>query len=578
MSLRRLSTIFAAWMLWQSVPARGQERPNVVLIMADDMGFSDIGCYGGEIHTPNLDRLAANGVRHTQFYNNGRCCPTRASLLTGLYPHQAHVGHMMEALEDAEGRPLPSYAGDLNLDAVTIPEAIQGAGYRSYMAGKWHVTRAEFDDDDLHNWPPQRGFDRFYGTITGAGSFYDPSRLFRDNTLLSPYADPEYTPEHYYYTDAITDHAIRFVREHGAEPAGEPFFLYVSYTAAHWPMHALPDDIERYKGVYDGGYDATRSARVERMRAMGLIDPAWDVTTTVGDWASKDKIRDWELRCMEVYAAMVDRMDQGIGRIVEQLEDQGILDNTLILYLQDNGGCAELTGRPADVNDRRYVPDDTVEPMSPTTPQPKHIPPMRTRDGHWVRGGPSQMPGGPESYIAYGQAWANVSNTPFREYKHFVHEGGIATPLIAHWPSGLAPELRGGFNREPAHLIDLMATVVDLAEAEYPETIRGHAVPAREGISLRPAWSGHELGRTSPIFWEHEGNRAVRAGDWKLVAKGIEGPWELYDMARDRTETDDLAERFPNVARRLADAWEGWAERAGVLPFPDARFWRVEGR
>ena len=556
-------------------PAAAQERPNIVVIMSDDMGYSDVGCYGGEIRTPNLDRLAEGGVRHTQFYNNGRCCPTRASLLTGLYPHQAHIGHMTEKLSDPDGQPLTSYDGDLNLSAVTIPEAIRGAGYRSYMAGKWHVTRFDQDGKDKHNYPIQRGFEGFYGIITGAANYYDPAQLFRDNTHLSAYDDPEYQPERYYFTDAITDHAIRSIREHREAHEAEPFFLYVAYTAAHWPMQALPEDVERYKGVYDAGYDATRQTRVKRMRALGLIDPEWDVTETVGDWDSNLENREWELRCMEVYAAMVDRMDQGIGRIVEELEGHGALDNTLILYLQDNGGCAETTGRGERVNERNYVPDDTIEPLDPSTPQPKHIPPMRTRDGRWVRGGPSIMPGGPESYIAYGRDWANVSNTPFREYKHYVHEGGIATPLIAHWPAGIEPGLRGGFAREPAHLIDLLATCVDLADADYPEKIRGRAVPPFEGVTLRPAWSGHELGRMRPIFWEHEGNRAVRVGDWKLVALGIDGSWELYDMSRDRGELHDLKGEFPEVAGRLAEAWEDWADRAGVKPFPDGRFWRA---
>ena len=317
-------------------------RPNVVVILSDDMGFSDLGCYGGEIATPNLDALAANGLRFTQFYNTARCCPTRASLLTGLYPHQAGVGHMMEDKGDA----FPGYRGNLNNSCRTIAEVLKPAGYRTYAVGKWHVTRFAGKDGPKDNWPLQRGFDRYYGTIHGAGSFYDPSSLVRDNTMISPFADPAYKPATYYYTDAISDHAVRFVGDHAKEHAQQPFFLYVAYTAAHWPMHALPEDIAKYKGKYDGGYDPIRKARFEKAAKLGLIDPKHGLSPQAEDWA-KVEDKKWEAAGMEVYAAMIDRMDQGIGKLVAELKRTGQFENTLILFLQVSTGRvkAEPMGR-----------------------------------------------------------------------------------------------------------------------------------------------------------------------------------------------------------------------------------------
>ena len=328
--------------------------PNIVLIMADDMGFSDIGCYGGEIDTPNINRLAVNGLRFKQFYNTARCCPTRASLLTGLYQHQAGIGHMVD---DAG---FDSYRGDLSDNCVTIAEALKLNGYGTYMSGKWHVTMhlGPWSGDEKlmskHNWPRQRGFDRFYGTIIGCGSFYDPVTLTRDNEPI------EQDSMDYYYTDAITDNAIEFMNGHMEESPDKPFFCYVAYTSPHWPMHALPEDIAKYKGRFDSGWDRLRAERIRKMIDMGIIDPGWNLTPrdeTVPSWDSAE-YRDWELRLMEVYAAMIDRMDQGIGRIVKMLEQQGTLDNTLIFFLADNGGCAEnLTTK----TDAMFVPDETVD-------------------------------------------------------------------------------------------------------------------------------------------------------------------------------------------------------------------------
>lgn len=534
------------------------KAPNVVVILSDDMGFSDLGCYGGEIRTPNLDSLATNGLRFTRFYNTARCCPTRASLLTGLYPHQAGVGHMME------DHGSDAYRGDLNPKTPTLAEALKPAGYRAYAVGKWHVTRHSGPRAPKHNWPLQRGFDRYYGTLGGAGSFYDPSTLTRDNTPVSAHADPDYQPATFYYTDAISDHAVRFVGDHARDHADKPFLLYVAYTAAHWPMHALPEDVARYQGKYDGGYEPIRKARFEKAAKLGLIDPKQGMSPTAGDW---DKVPDkmWEARCMEVYAAMVDRMDQGVGKVLAELKRTGQLDNTLVLFLQDNGGCAEPMGRTPtkDHPDIERPAKPTLPPLAADALLPPGSVPPQTRDGYPVRMGPKVMPGGPDTYVAYGRGWANVSNTPFREYKHWVHEGGISTPLIAHWPAGIPKDRHGRLVRDPGHLIDVMATCLDLAGAKPKD-----GAPPPEGVSLRPALEGKGLERKQPLFWEHEGNRAVRDGKWKLVAK--EGrPWELHDTDADRVEGTDLSAREPAKAKELAAAWEAWAKRVGVRPWAE---------
>ena len=532
------------------------ERPNIIVIMSDDMGFSDIGCYGGEIETPNLDRLATNGLRFTQFYNTARCCPTRASLLTGLYPHQAGIGHMME------NRGLTAYRGDLNQECATIAEVLKPAGYRTYMTGKWHVTPIKFDKDgepDRHNWPRQRGFDHFYGTIHGAGSFFDPNTLTRENTLITPENDPEYQPEGtWYYTDAISDNAVRRIREHAKSHQDEPFFHYVAYTAAHWPMHALPEDIAKYEGKYDGGYAPIRAARIAKLKQLGILPEDWTPAPLIGNW-DKLKLKEWESACMEVYAAMVDNMDQGIGRIIRALEETGQLDNTLILFLQDNGACAENYGRGKLVGPLERPASPTLPPLGKDTLQ-MDMTPTQSRDGYPLRRGDGVMPGFPETEIGYGRNWANVSNAPFREYKHWVHEGGISTPLIAHWPKGIKAKNR--WDHTPGHLIDIMATAIDLSGATYPDD----KTPV-EGVSLQPIFEFKSIDRKNPIYWEHEGNRAIRDGKWKLVAKGNEGAWELYDMESDRTESTNLTASQPEVTKRLVAQWDAWSKHVGVVPF-----------
>jgi arylsulfatase len=542
--------------LCHSIQAGKEARPNIVVIMSDDMGYSDLGCYGGEIETPQLDKLAAGGLRYTRFYNTGRCCPTRASLLTGLYAHQAGIGRMTDDLG------LPGYRGDLGFNAVTLAEVMKAAGYRTYMAGKWHVTKQLKPGGNKDNWPRQRGFDRFYGTIIGAGSFFDPWTLTRDNIAITPENDPLYKPERYYYTDAISDNAVNFVKDHQQAHAGEPFFMYVAHTAAHWPMHALPEDIAKYDGRYDAGYEAVRNARFERMGKLGLLGKTWSLSPLPQRWEDvAETSREWESRCMEVYAAMVDRMDQGIGRLAGELAANGQLDNTLIFFLQDNGGCAEELGRSP-----RKDPASGVVPMGRDELQTQMIP-NRSRAGQPVLTGPGVMPGPSETYIAYGRGWANVSNTPFRLYKSNNHEGGIATPLIVHWPRGIAA--RGELRHRPGHLIDIMPTCVELAAAEYPVTRGGRDILPMEGASLVDSFAKDEKPDRT-LMWEHFDSRAILRGKWKLV--GLPGkPWELYDIEADRSEMHDLAATHPEIAKDLAEQWEKEAHRTLIHPRPTGR-------
>ncbi len=544
-----------------AVAANPRAKPNIIVIMCDDMGYSDLGCYGGEIETPTLDQLAQGGLRFTQFYNTARCCSTRAALLTGLYSHQAGIGHMVDGVGPKSGS--AAYSGELSRQAVTIAEVLRAAGYATFMTGKWHVTGKVNGNNRTHkrNWPLQRGFDHFYGTIHGAGSFFDPNTLTRENQYISPFADPQYAPEEFYYTDAINDHAARYVTEHHKQKTDQPFFLYVAHTAAHWPMHAKQSDIAKYKGHYDAGYESVRAQRLEKMKQLGLLDPRWLISPQSGTWNEVEN-KAWEARCMEVYAAMVDCMDQGVGRLIDTLKANGQFENTLILFLQDNGGCAEGMGRGGATKQRAASP--TLPPLDRDYLQPDMIP-KQTRDGYPVRQGAGVMPGGADTYIGYGRDWANVSNTPFREYKHWQHEGGISSPLIAHWPAGI--DRAGQLDASPSHLIDIMATCVELAGASYPERFDDERIQPLEGVSLTPAFSGQMLARSQPLFWEHEGNRAVRDGDWKLVSKHP-GVWELYNIAADRTEMQNLTADQPDRVKELSRLWNTWSERVGVLPWP----------
>jgi arylsulfatase len=499
--------------LWaaETAPTAAAKRPNILVMMADDMGFSDLGCYGSEIETPNLSRLAARGIRFTQFYNTARCCPTRASLLTGLYPHQAGIGHMV----DDKG--LEGYQGRLNNRCATLAEVLRQGGYRTLMAGKWHVG------EKRPHWPCDRGFDRYWGLISGACNYWrlEPGRqMARDNEPIKPEG------EKFYMTDAFADHAIEMLHEDGRGP--KPFFMYLAFTSPHWPLHAWPEDIAKYKGKYIDGWDALRERRRARMIEMGLLDKRWPLTPrdpAAPPWENvKDKDA-MDIR-MAVYAAQIDRMDQNVGRVVKKLEELGTLDNTLILFLADNGGCAEAVNK-----------------------------------------GKEGVPPGPvDSYMSYGRPWANASNTPFRLYKHWVHEGGIATPLIAHWPARIRQG--GGLTPEIGHLIDIMATCCDVGGVEYPKTLNGREVLPLEGKTLAPIFDGRERPGHDAIFWEHEGNRAVRQGKWKLVSKHP-GGWELYDMEADRSELNNLAAKEPDREKGMIAAYDAWAARCGVVPWAE---------
>ncbi len=516
-----------------SAPAfAAAKRPNIIIMMADDMGFSDLGCYGSEIRTPNIDALATGGIRFTQFYNGARCCPTRASLLTGLYAHQAAIGHMVGDYHQ------PGYRGDLSKEAVTIAEVLRASGYRTAASGKWHVTPA---NEKKHNWPLQRGFERYFGTIHGAGSYYDPATLVSGNEYIKPEG------ENFFYTDAIGAHAAQFIDEF----AGQPFFLYVPFTSPHWPLHAIESDIAKYQGRYNGGWNALREERHARQVKMGVVDQRWPLTprdATVPTWADAPN-KEWEQRRMEVYAAQISRMDENVGKIMAKLKEKRVDQDTLVLFLADNGGCAEEIARAL-------------------TPNPSI--PMKAPDGRPVRRGniPEITPGPPDTYQSYGIGWANASNTPFRTYKHWVHEGGISSPLIAHWPARITK--RNTINASPAHLIDLMATCADVAGAPYPKTFASNQIQPLEGLSLRPVWETGKRAGHAEIFWEHEGNRAVRQGKWKLVAKHSE-PWELYDMEADRSELRNLASSQAAKMAELTAKYAAWAKRAKVEPWPVAQ-------
>jgi arylsulfatase len=515
-------------------------KPNIVLMLNDDMGYSDLGCYGGEVHTPNIDALAAGGLRYTQFYNTARCCPSRASLLTGLYPHQADIGHMM----GNDG--IDGYLGDLNPNTLTIAEALKRSGYSTYMSGKWHVTR--YVDGPKHNWPVQRGFDDFYGIITGAANYFQPRTLTRNNKAVEPAGDD------YFLTDAITDEAIRQINTHQTEKPSSPFFQYVAYTAPHWPLHAHEQDIAGYKGRFDAGWDVLRGQRLARMVDLGIIDAKWPLSERdprVRAWID-EKNKNWQCRRMEVYAAQITRMDQGIGRILQALRDSGAWQNTLIVFLSDNGGCAEELGPGA----ADWVAKSAEKAGT-----------LRTRDGRNIRFGnhPDILPGDEDTYASYGIPWANLSNTPFRLYKHWVHEGGIATPFIVHWPQAI--KTKGELRHQPAQLPDVMATFLDVAETTYPETFKNRAVKPLEGISMRPTFS-NEPHRREVLYWEHEGNKAIRRGKWKLVCK-YPGKWELYDMESGRTEIQDLAGQHPHIVHELSSLYDVWAEKCHILPWAD---------
>jgi arylsulfatase len=492
-------------------------KPNIVVILVDDMGFSDIGCYGSEIPTPNLDALARNGLRFTQFYNTGRCCPTRASLLTGLYSHQTGVGHMVE------DQGAPGYRGRLNERCATIAEELKPAGYFTAMTGKWHVGQQHGVT------PANHGFDR--SLTAAAGGFYQPgsarAKLFLDGAPIEN--DDPRLPKAWYSTDLWTTFGLKFIDE--ARAAKKPFFLYLAHNAPHFPLQAPADEIAKFRGKYLAGWGQLRLQRHARQVELGLVDPAWPLAPrpdSIRPWTSlTDAEKDRFDHLMSVYAAAVAHMDKAVGELVAGLKERGELDNTLILFLSDNGGNAE-----SGANGR-------------------------------TDGDPSK----PNSEWYCGESWAFLENTPFRRYKHFNHEGGIATPLIAHWPAGIKG--RDELRAQPGHLIDLLPTCLEVAGATPLKERAGVALLPLEGRSLVPAFANEPIPREA-LYWEHEGNAAVRVGDLKLVRAGRNGDWELYDLLKDRTEQHDLAATEPDKVKELADKWEAWASRTNVKPYPGA--------
>ncbi len=529
-------------------------RPNIIVVLADDLGFSDLGCYGSEIKTPNLDYLAANGLRYRQFYNTSRCCPTRASLLTGLYNHQAGIGKMTD--NEAE----PGYRGRLTDNTVTLAEVLKSAGYQTGMTGKWHVSntivqknaqdqldwlnhKKEFGDfSPVEQYPTSRGFDRYFGNIWGVVDFFDPFSLVSGTKPVSK------VPKNYYHTDAISDTTVAYIKSFAKSKS--PFFLYVAHTAPHWPLMALPEDIEKYKDTYKGGWDAIRKARYDRMVNMGLIDPK---TTKLSarfksdlSWeANPDK--EWDARAMAVHAAMIDRMDQGIGRMIQTLRETGQLENTLIVFLSDNGASPENCAAYGPGFDR----------------------PNQTRDGRPISYDLKKqvMPGPQTSFASIGQRWANVANTPYQYWKAESTEGGIHTPMIAYWPKGIKAK-KGSFSDQVGHVMDFMSTFVELAGATYPETYRGHDITPSTGESLTPSFAGRPAVGHARLYNEHFGARYARYGDWKIVSSPRDTTWQLFNLVNDRTETTDVAAQYPDRVKELDHAWRQWAASHKVFPKP----------
>lgn len=502
------------------------DRPDIVLVLADDMGMSDLGCCGGEIRTDNLDRLAAEGLRFTRFYNSDKCTPTRAALLTGVRD------------------PVSLQGFRLNEDCATAGELLGEAGYLTSMVGKWHLALK----GDFGQSPNRRGFQRFYGTIIGACSYWEPATLrFNEESAADDCKNPDF-----YYTDALTQNAVWMIE---ATPADKPLFLYVAYTAPHWPLHAWPEDIARYEGRYAEGWDALREERFARMKALGVIPPDTRLSPRdpeVPAWEDAPD-KDWEQRRMEVYAAQVDRMDQGIGRIVAALEETGRLDNTLFLFLMDNGPCA------VEYDEERG----------------DYFVPKTTRDGRPVQKGndPSVLPGPEDTFQSYGRGWANACAVPFRYFKEYAHEGGVRTPMIVHWPAGLktAP---GAITEQVGHIVDLVPTFLDVAGFAFPDSLGGHALIRPDGSSLLPILRGGTRSVTPDLVWDYAHGAGIRQGDWKLVqAEKTEGwwtlsdlwqalhgerrgKWELYDLATDPTELRDLSDEDGARAARMKSEWK----------------------
>lgn len=529
-------------------------KPNIIVIMADDLGFSDLGCYGGEIETPNLDRLAMNGVRSNSFYNTSRCCPTRASFLTGLYPHQAGLGRMtMDA-------GLPGYRGSLQENTVTIAEVLKDAGYQTGMTGKWHVSEtvdlggeeqlkwlahqeSNGTFSDVASYPTSRGFDKYYGNIWGVVDYFDPF------SLVNGTEEVKNVPKDYYHTNAIGDTAVAYVEQFSKKK--DPFFLYVAHCAPHWPLQAPEDAIQKYMKVYEKGWKRIRKERYVRLIAKGIVPAETsempEFMYPEKDWDTNPD-KEWDVRAMAVHAAMVDLLDQSVGKLLDKLEETGEMDNTMILFLSDNGASSERPSKYGPGFDRAGF----------------------TRDGRTVNFpvAKDSLPGSQTTLSGIGPQWAHTANTPFKYYKAKVYEGGINTPFIAYWPNGGLKN--GTVISSPAHVSDVMATCVDVAQGVYPTEYNGNIITPTPGKSIIPILRGTQTkGTQETFFWEHFGSNAIRKGDWKLVKLDNNSPWELYDLSKDRTEINNVAEEHPEVVANLKKEWLVEAKMYKALPAPN---------
>lgn len=516
-------TFFALLIVGTFSKAQTRQKPNIVIILADDLGYSDLGCYGGEIPTPNIDKLGRQGIKLSQFYNTSRCCPSRASLLTGLHPHQTGVGHMAEELENpgASDWGVEGYKGYLNKNCVTIAEVLKQSGYHTYMTGKWHVGMATKD-----RWPLQRGFERFTGILPGGSSHLKTFPL-RGIVYDNKEATYDY-PKGYYDTDFYTDNAIKFINE---QKDTKPFFLYLAHTAPHWPLQAKKNDIGKFINTYDIGWDSVRYQRLRRQLKMGLVKKEWGLAQREmrpWDELTLQEKKDVSYR-MAVYAAQVYSLDYNVGKLVKSLEKSGKLKNTFILFLSDNGAASEpgkeLGGR------------DMSEVNNP--------------DKFWA--------------VSYGVGWANVSNTPFRRFKVETYEGGMATPFIAYWPDGIKSQV-GKWNNTPHYLIDIMPTVLDIAGAKYPQTYKGNKIYSTEGNSMKHLFMTGTGKQHKYMYWEHQDNCAIRQGRWKANKRLNDKEWELYDLEADRTERFNIAKQHPDIVNDLDAHWIKWANTHHVLP------------
>lgn len=529
-----------------------EKRPNILVILADDLGYSDLGCYGGEIQTPNLNRLAENGLRFTRFYNAGRSCPSRASLLTGLYPHQAGIGRMTF---DAHQ---PGYRGTMTHNGVTVAEVLQEAGYQTGMIGKWHVAETPLRPDQRqwlahqvyheefapkNNYPTQRGFDDFYGTIYGVVNYFDPFSLVNGEEPVRE------VPADYYSTIALSDSAVSYINRYAETE--KPFFMYLSYHAPHWPLHALPEDIKKYETTYQNGWDAIRESRYRRMQELGIFPENDNYLSPrqFSDSWEQNEHREWDAHAMAVHAAMVDRMDQEIGKVIRALEATGQLENTLILFMSDNGCSNE--------DCQHYSEGENDRPAE-----------MRNGDKIIYPRNKELLPGPQNSYASIGARWANVANTPFRFWKAKSYEGGICTPMIAHWPKGIK-QPKGAVTTAQGHVIDLMATCLELANADYPTQYKGNDIIPYAGQSLLPAFKATGQLPTRDLCFEHFNERALIAPDgWKIVRTARGEAWELYNLNEDRTELHDLASQFPDRVTEMEKRYLQWEVDYLVEPRP----------